>query len=262
MPELPEVEVYKQYFDGTSLNHRIVSIDIDDPRLVKQPNENFIKALISSSFTHSDRIGKFFFAHTSSDKVVIFHFGLTGNFYYFNESEDTPRFTRVLFHFDNGFKLAFVNMRKFGWVDLIDDVEDYREKRGLGQDAQKISYDEFYEKFRKRKSIIKPKLLDQKLIAGVGNWIADEILYQSQLHPESNIENLSDDELKVIFEKMQHILEVAVREDANYEQFPHYFFIHIRKKVDAKCFYTGGPIEKIEVGGRGTYFSPKYQIKK
>jgi len=194
--------------------------------------------------------------------VVVFHFGLTGNFYYFNDSEDIPRFTRVLFHFDNGFRLAFVNMRKFGWVDLIDDVDQYRIKRGLGPDAQEISFEEFYKKFRKRKSFIKPKLLDQKLMAGIGNWIADEILYQSQLHPESLIEHLSDEDLRNIYEKMQHILEVAVQEDANYESFPDYFFIHIRKGSSAKCFHTNGPIEKIEVGGRGTYFSPEYQIKK
>ncbi len=262
MPELPEVEVYKQYFDGTSLGHKIVDIDIDDPKLVKQVDGVFRNALVSNSFTKSERIGKFFFAHLSSGKIVVFHFGLTGNFYYFNESEDIPRFTRVLFHFDNGFKLAFVNMRKFGWVDLIEDVEIYRQKRGLGPDAQKISYEDFYEKFRKRKSLIKPKLLDQKLMAGIGNWIADEILYQSQLHPESNIENLSDEEIRLIYDKMQHILEVAVREDANYELFPDYFFIHIRKNAEARCFHTGGPIEKIEVGGRGTYFSPQYQIKK
>ena len=61
---------------------------------------------------------------------------------------------------------------------------------------------------------------------------------------------------------MQHILEVAVSEEANYDQFPEYFFIHIRKMSGAKCFHTGGPIEKIEVGGRGTYFSPEYQLKK
>ena len=77
-------------------------------------------------------------------------------------------------------------------------------------------------------------------MAGIGNWIADEILYQSQLHPESLVENLSDDDLKTLYDKMQHILEIAVREDANYEMFPDYFFIHIRKKGDGKCFHTGG----------------------
>jgi len=262
MPELPEVEVYKKYFDGTSLGHKIVSVEIDDPKLVKYPNDKFVKSLIGNSFILSDRIGKFFFASTSSGKVVVFHFGLTGNFYYFNESEDVPRFTRVLFYFDNGFRLAFVNMRKFGWLDLIDNVEEYQKKRGLGADAQRISYNEFYQKFRNRKSFIKPKLLDQKLMAGVGNWIADEILYQSELHPESLIENLTDEDLRKIYDKMQHILDVAVREDANPEQFPDYFFIHIRKTPGAKCFHTGALIEKIEVGGRGTYFSPQFQVKK
>ena len=262
MPELPEVEVYKKYFDGTSLGHRIVSIDIDDPKLVKMPQSDFDQLLVGHSFNDSHRIGKFFFAGTSSNKWVIFHFGLTGSFYYFNDEEDVPRFTRVLFHFDNGFKLAFVNMRKFGWVDVTDDIKDYQEKRGLGPDAREISYDDFFAKFRKRKSFIKPKLMDQKIMAGIGNWIADEILYQSAIHPESLIENLTDEEIKLIYDKMQHILEVAVNEDANYENFPEYFFIHLRKKPGAICHHTGGPITKIEVGGRGTYFSPQYQEKR
>lgn len=261
MPELPEVEGFRKYFEGTALNQKIVEVEIDDPKLVKIPSSDFVESLEGVSFESTDRIGKFLFAPLSSGKIIIFHFGLTGKFHYFRD-EETPRFTRVLFHFENGFKLAFINMRKFGWVDLInDDVAQYQSKRGLGPDAQKISFEEFFEKFRKKKSLLKPKLLDQKIMAGVGNWIADEILYQSQLHPESLIENLTDEDLKVMFEKMQHILDVAVTNEADFDRFPEYFFIHNRKD-DGTCYHTGVPIEKIEVGGRGSYYSPSYQVKK
>jgi len=260
MPELPEVENFRKYFEGTSLGQKIVDIEIDDPKLVKVPSDEFLQTLKGASFLSTDRIGKFFFARTSGEKVVVFHFGLTGKFHYFRDG-DPPRFTRVLFHFDNGFKLSFINMRKFGWVDLTEDITDYQNRRGLGPDAQKISFEEFFDKFRKRKSILKPKLLDQKLMAGVGNWIADEILYQSRLHPESLIENLSDEDFKTIYEKMQHILDIAVKEEADFDRFPDYFFIHHRKD-DGFCHHTGDAVVKIEVGGRGTYFSPNYQVKK
>ena len=123
---------------------------------------NSLDRLSVIHLSNSSRVGKFFFVNTSNDKTVIFHFGLTGSFYYFNDEEDQPRFTRVLFRFNNGFRLAFVNMRKFGWVDLIDDLPVYLKKKGLGPDAQQISFDEFFKKLRKRKSFVKPKLLDQK----------------------------------------------------------------------------------------------------
>ena len=260
MPELPEVEGFRKYFEGTSLNQEITKIEIDDPKLVKIPAEEFRESIIGNSFASTDRIGKYFFAHLSNGNTTVFHFGLTGKFYYFS-NEDPPRFTRVLFHFADGFKLAFINMRKFGWVDLITDIAEYQKKKGLGTDAQQITFDEFREKFQKRKSFIKPKLMDQKIMAGVGNWIADEILYQSRLHPESLIQNLDEQDFRNIYEKMQHILNVAVKEESNYESFPEYFFIHNRKD-DGICHHTGEPVERIEVGGRGTYFSPKHQVRK
>ena len=261
MPELPEVENFRKYLEGTSLQKKIVKIDIDDPKMVKVPTKEFEGAFMGEEFAGTDRIGKYLFIKTSNGKVMVMHFGLTGKLSYFRDIEDLPRFTRVLFWFEDGFKLAYICMRKFGFVSLTNAVADYKASVKLADDAALISFEDFYHKLKNRKSFIKPAIMDQKVVAGVGNWIADDVLYQSRIHPESRISHLQEEDLKTIFEKIKHVVEVALKCEADYDQFPEYFFIHNRKD-DGVCYHTGKPIERIEVGGRGTYFSPSWQIKK
>ncbi|MGB3608189.1 MAG: DNA-formamidopyrimidine glycosylase, partial [Psychroserpens sp.] len=109
-----------------------------------------------------------------------------------------------------------------------------------------------------RKTDIKKVIMDQSVAAGVGNWMADDILYQAKIHPQKKVENMSDDDVEAVFKAMKNVIEVAIKYDAHYVDFPDYFFIHNRKE-GAKCFHTGVEIEKIKVGGRTTYFSPKWQ---
>ncbi len=258
MPELPEVESFRKYFEGTSLNHTITKIEVESPKLVKPGVDAFKQAVLGLSFTGSDRIGKYLFPLLSNDKAMVMHFGLTGKLEYFRDMEDLPRFTRVLFHFDNDFKLAYICMRKFGWVDLTESVASYKEKVKLGDDALKLTFDTFYTKIRKKKTLIKPTLLDQKITAGIGNWIADEILYQSKIHPETRVDNLSEKDFKTLYDKIKHIMASAVENDADQSSLPEDFMIHNRVE-GGKCHHTGGDIIRIEVGGRGTFFSPKRQ---
>lgn len=261
MPELPEVENFRKYLEGTSLQQKIVKIDIDDPKMVKVPAKDFVGSLMGQELTGTDRIGKYLFINTVAGKVIVMHFGLTGKLAYFKDIEDQPRFTRVLFWFDNGFKLAYICMRKFGFVSLTETVEEYKQAVKLADDAQTISFEDFYQKLKHRKSFIKPALMDQKVVAGIGNWMADEVLYQSRIHPESRINHLEEEDFTRIFEKMKYLVETALKHEADHDKFPEDFFIHNRKD-DGVCFHTGKPVERIAVGGRGTYFCPSWQIKK
>lgn len=260
MPELPEVETYRKYVESTSLKKKILKIDIDDDRLVKCGEDNFFEWLRGNSFVDSYRIGKYLFIKISSGKTLIMHFGLTGNVEYFKDLEDCPKYTRVLFYFDNGFKLAYICKRKFGWVDIVDDIETYRDKTGMGPDALKLSFEEFKKGISKRKTSIKPVLMDQKLTAGIGNIFADEILYQSRIHPETKVPEISDKDIRLIYDKMKEILKTAINYDANYDKFPENYLVHFRKD-GGSCYHTGCKIKRIEVNGRGTYYSPEYQAK-
>lgn len=259
MPELPEVENYKKYFDGTSLDQRIVDFDCGDNRLLKQNEQDFRKQLIGNRFISSKRIGKYFFAETNGNSTLVMHFGMTGKLTYYKDKEDRPKFAHIVFEFENGFYLGFENKRKFGWMDLAHSIESYQKEKNLSEDARDLSWVDFHAALKNRKTFIKSVLLDQSVTAGIGNWMADEILYQARIHPESKIAALNEQHLKDIFLSMKNVIETAIEKEAVYQDFPLDFLIHNRKEGGI-CYHTGDEIEKIKVGGRSTYLSSSWQI--
>ncbi len=174
MPELPEVATYKTYFDSTSLHQKITDIDCADERLLKKDFDEMREALIGQRFVSTERIGKYLFAKTSGEKVLVLHFGMTGNLQYYKGAESRPRFAHIVYSFDNGFHLGFLNKRKFGWNDLADSVESYQQKVGLSTDASKLTLEEFKASLSNRRTYIKPVIMDQSVAAGMGNWLTDE----------------------------------------------------------------------------------------
>jgi formamidopyrimidine-DNA glycosylase len=160
--------------------------------------------------------------------------------------------------FENGFHFAFENKRKFGWWDLIDSIADYKKEHGLSDDARDLSFEDFKASMETRKTHIKKILLDQSVAAGVGNWMADEILYQAKMHPKKKVEDMNEVDIKKVFDAMKKVIEVAIENDAHYSDFPEDFLMHFREK-GGKCHHTGCEIEKIKLDGRGTYFSPEWQ---
>ena len=258
MPELPEVEGYRIYIDSTALHKKITAFECRDNRLLKTSPADFEKHLVNQELTQTKRIGKYLFVKTSGEKILVIHFGMTGRPNYYKEKEDRPKYGHIVLTFENGFHFAYENKRKFGWWDLIDSIEDYKEARKLSDDARDLSLKDFQASLRQRKTFIKAVLMDQSVAAGIGNWMADDILYQAKIHPESKVQDLSDKEIQTIFKAMKHVIEVAIAKDAHYPDFPDDFLIHNRKK-GATCIHTGGEIKKIKVGGRSTYFSPEWQ---
>lgn len=258
MPELPEVEGYKVYIDSTVLHKKITRFECRDNRLLKTSTADFEKYLVKEELTGTKRIGKYLFVKTSGEKILVIHFGMTGRPNYYKEKDDRPKYGHIVLTFENGFHFAFENKRKFGWWDLIDSIEDYKVDRKLSDDARDLSLEDFKDSLRKRKTFIKAVLMDQSVAAGIGNWMADDILYQAKIHPETKVQDLSDKDIKNIFKAMKHVIEVAIENDAHYPDFPEDFLIHNRKE-GATCFHTGGEIQKIKVGGRSTYFSPDWQ---
>ncbi|SMG30784.1 formamidopyrimidine-DNA glycosylase [Marivirga sericea] len=260
MPELPEVENFKKYFDGTSLNQKIVAFDCADDRLLKQARDLFSNQLIGKHFESSKRIGKYFFVETNGDPTLVMHFGMTGRLTYYKDQEDRPKFAHIVFEFENGFHLGFENKRKFGWMDLTTSIDSYQKEKKLSDDARDLSWKAFYNALKNRKTFIKPVLLDQKVAAGIGNWMADEILYQAKIHPESKIEAMKEKQLKSIFDAMKKVIETAIEKEAVYADFPQDFLMHNRRE-DGNCYHTGDDIIKTKVGGRATYISPSWQKK-
>ncbi|NHF58446.1 DNA-formamidopyrimidine glycosylase [Flavobacteriaceae bacterium TP-CH-4] len=258
MPELPEVHGYKVYIDSTSLHKTITSFDCRDTKLLKKPKEAFTEYLLNEQLTGTERIGKYLFLKTSGSKILVMHFGMTGRPNYYKDEDDRPKFGHIVLRFDNGFHFAFENKRKFGWWDLTDSIEDYRQEHDLSIDARKLSLEDFKNSLNNRKTHIKKIIMDQSVAAGVGNWMADEILYQAKIHPEKKVEDMSEKHIETVFDAMKKVIEVAIEHDAHYNDFPNDFLMHFRKE-GATCHHTGAEIKKMKVGGRSTYFSPEWQ---
>src|SRR4029453_17543810 len=128
-------------------------------------------------FENSHRHGKHLFVRASDELWLRLHFGMTGSLEYLNHDEKPPKAARVIFRFANNRRLAFDDQRKFGEIELIEDVDEFLQTRGLGPDALEISLSQFNAIVCKHGGAVKAILLNQQVIAGIGNLYADEILF-------------------------------------------------------------------------------------
>lgn len=261
MPELPDVEVYRRYFDETSLNKKISDVEIPAPKMLKEisPNE-FIEKIIGKKFTSSYRHGKYFFAVISKNLAVAMHFGMTGYLLYFRTEEERSKHVRLLFTFSDGSHLAYDNQRKFGNIHLVEDIQEFIKEKDLGPDPieDKLTSRQFVDILEKKKGAIKPVLMDQSVLAGIGNVYADEILFQTSIHPLREVNTLSETDLKAAYSTMMKIFRMAIKKEAERDAFSDAYLLHHRKKK-AECPKCGGEIQTKTIGGRTTYFCPKHQ---
>lgn len=256
MPELPSLEIFKGYFESTSLNQEILSVEINNPEmLIATSAEKLTDELQGQEFTEGGRYGKYLFAHLNNDYFLILHFGMTGYLKYFQNEGSSH--IRLLIEFTNGYKLGFDDMRKFGKMWLTRDPEKFVQEKNLGPDALEIDYTTFEKLFEKRKGSLKPLLLNQSFIAGIGNLYADEILYQSGMHPLSKADMLDKVELQRLFREMKMVLNKAIE----YQDKPHALpssFLLPHRHLNGECPH-GESLKIIKVGGRTTYFCPEQQ---
>jgi formamidopyrimidine-DNA glycosylase len=271
MPELPEVETYRRFIEETSLHQTIAEVEVQDPRRQLQVDlDEFRKTLMGHSFTGTHRLGKQLFLFTDNGAVATMHFGMTGDVAYYKDEAETPRFARAVFIFQNGFRLAFIDSRKFGRLGLTSSVEAFQKQKKLGPDALTITAEELAKGLAKKKGLLKSLLLDQRITPGVGNWIADEVLFQAKLHPERRADTLTIEEINQLAASIRSVLETAVNAEAIYRDFPVNYLIHAREWDESPsggaqdahlhCPNCQTKIEKVYVGGRATYFCPHCQI--
>ena len=182
MPELPEVNTFQRYFDGTSLKQKIEEVIVHDDKIIQDIDGlTFAAQLQGRSFIKSYRQGKYLFGELDNEHHVLFHFGMTGDFKYYQDEEEKPKHERFVFLFENGYRLGFDCPRKFAKIRYLEDRAAYLAKIQLGTDALRISKEEFLEKAQGKKASIKGFLLNQKQLAGVGNLYADEAVSYTHL---------------------------------------------------------------------------------
>jgi formamidopyrimidine-DNA glycosylase len=261
MPELPEVASFRKYFERTSLKKKIAFVQVKDPRIVREiSSAELEKELTGQTFLSSRQHGKYMFAETDSGKWLVLHFGMTGFLHYFENREEDPAYDRFVIGFKNNGFLAYVNQRMLGWIGLTRDPEEIVKQKGLGPAVldNRFDFALFMKNLSGRKGEIKPTLMDQALVAGVGNIYSDEILFQARIHPKTKVNALDENKLRDIFHKMKEVLQTAVDRDADTEKFPEKYLLRNRKK-GAECPVSGDKLETMKVAGRTAYFCPRCQ---
>ncbi|AXV40778.1 Fpg/Nei family DNA glycosylase [Methanobacterium sp. BAmetb5] len=256
MPELPTLEIYKKYFDETSLHQTINSVRVVSPEvLVETSSEEIKETLLGHEFIQSRRYGKYLFSQLDNGLFLIMHFGMTGFLHY--GSVDGSRYPRLLIEFSTGKFLSFDDARKFGKLGLTRHPDEFIKEKKLGPDALEINFKNFKEIFKNKKGMIKPLLLNQHVLAGIGNLYADEILYQSRVHPLTPAHMLDKEEWEQLFKDMKRVLQKAIEYQDKPEALPESYLLPHRHQ-GGKC-PEGDQLNIIQVGGRTTYFCPQRQ---
>jgi len=253
MPELPEIETFKRYLDATSLHQRIVHVEVSNTYVLKKISARELRRnLTRQCFESSRRHGKHLFVRIDSDPWLRLHFGMTGSLRYFKGKEKTPH-TRVLFCFENDFQLAFDDQRMFGEIGLIDNVNQFLASRGLGPDALAIDLARFRKIFANHQGAVKSALLNQRLLAGIGNIYADEILLRARLHPATQISALNEKAVVKLFRALRYIMKKAIDARADANRMPRSWLLLHRRK-GGRCPGCGRELHSATIGSRTAWF--------
>lgn len=260
MPELPEVAYYKKYVDATALHKKIRLVRCPEAKILQAPQKDFENKLMGTEFIKAIRHGKYLFLETSDGGFLIFHFGMTGKFD-FSHEEDPPEYTRFYIAFKDSSKLFFICPRKLGKIYLADSMQDFLEEHSLGKDALDIDKNEFREILNNKRGSIKGTLTNQSLIAGIGNMYADEILFQTRIHPKTSVNELLEKQLDKIYEQMGEVMETVIQSKEKDSGLPSDYLTRHREE-GAACPNCGGKVELIKISGRSTYYCPSCQKEK
>jgi len=254
MPELPEVETFKRYLDATSLHQRIEGVDVRKAYILKDVTaRKLARELKGRRFRSSRRHGKYLFVHADNHVWLRLHFGMTGSLEYFKNEEREPQHPRVLFVFANNHRLAFDDQRQFGQLGLLKDVDEFLKKRALGPDALEIDLGEFRKTLSKRHGGVKSILMNQQLIAGIGNIYADEILFRARMHPATEISHLGKKTVTKLFRATRCVLKKAIAAKADANKMPRSWLLSHQGK-GGKCPRCGRKLRSAKIGGRTAWF--------
>jgi formamidopyrimidine-DNA glycosylase len=262
MPELPEVESRLLYFRRTALGTCIDRVSVYAPNIIRIPGAvEFARKLRGRCFTDAQRRGKYLIVALDDGRALILHFGMGGDLSYYRLPKDRPQYTRIEFRLTDGWRLAFTCPRKICRVMLVDDTAQVPALREMGPEPLGTAFNlallERLIEERPRRQI-KPLLMDQKKIAGVGNIYADEILFEARVRPDRRASSLSDAEIKRVHRETRRVLRRAIRTGGD-EEFPSDFLVS-RDGRGALCRVCGQPIEKKKIGGRTAHFCSHCQV--
>ncbi|MEE9399777.1 MAG: bifunctional DNA-formamidopyrimidine glycosylase/DNA-(apurinic or apyrimidinic site) lyase, partial [Dehalococcoidales bacterium] len=226
--------------------------------------------LIGQKITSLARHGKYLIASLTGDDLLVIHLKMSGSLLVSRDSSAPPKYTRAIIHLDKGTNIIFRDPRKFGAMWLVKDSSSITGKLGPEPLEAEFTPQVLARRLNNRKAPIKALLCDQSVIAGIGNMYADEALFAARIHPLKPGGSLTQEEIGHLHQAIQQVLRSAIGNKGasivNYyrpggELGTAHFEFKVAHQRDKNCPTCGGPIKRITVRNRGTYFCPKCQVE-
>jgi len=259
MPELPDVQTYKRYVDATSLHQQIQTVTVRNRRILKGISASKLKSKLQRRcFQSTTRYGKYLFVKTNNNYWLALHFGMTGFLKYFKNGGKSGPHDRLIIAFENGYNLAYVCQRLLGALRLVTSIDNFISDIRLGPDALNVDFERFKKILQESRGAIKSTLMNQKRLAGIGNIYSDEILFQSNVHPETISNKLNHEQIRKIYHNMVKVLIKAIERQADPNKLPNSYLLPHRQKKKS-CPRCNGILKTTKVIGRTAYFCPNCQ---
>ena len=261
MPELPEVDSYRTGLAPTMTGWKIKG----GKTIWKNASNGNYSSIVNQKITGFDRRGKYLIINLEKSNIII-HLRMTGRID-LTEGE-TPKYTTVEFNFHNNKKMCLVDYRKFGKVWIVEDVENIVRHLGIEPLSKLFTNKQFELMIKKRTGTLKPLLLNQRFIAGIGNYLADEILFKCSLHPLRKADTLNKKEIRGLYISIRHIIRKSISfggttfltfRGPEGKKGEFWKKLQVFRKTGEPCPHCKRPITIIIVGQRSTHLCENKQ---
>jgi len=267
MPELPEVETIKEELSPWVVGQSFTRVTIPDSKLVCGGSAKEVsRGLIGQKVESLERRGKYLVFHLSNGKSLIMHLRMTGSLLL--NPKDVDRYARAVFNLSNGHRLVFNDQRRLGLIWLVDDTRAVVGKLGPEPLDERFTPDILGQRLSRHHIPVKAALLDQCIVAGIGNMYADEALFAARIHPLRKTDDLSPKEVRMLHNSIRRILREAIgNKGASVDTYIRpegevgtaHFDFKVAHKGGEPCPICSSTVERIPVQNRGTYFCPRCQ---
>lgn len=274
MPELPEVETVRRGLLDKVLNRVIKGIRVNYPKIIEYPSISlFKKEIVGQKINDISRYGKWLI-FVLNDFYLLSHLRMEGKYFIKSSKDVDLKHEHVIFELDDKTELRYMDVRKFGKMHLIpkDKIKEIGPLKELGLEPwdENLTLEYLQDKFSKKRLPIKSVLLDQSIIVGIGNIYADEILFLAKINPYTRAMDLNGDSIKNIIKYTRIVLEDAIKAGGttirSYSSVNgiHGMFqqnLNVHSRSGEACPVCGSEVIKVKIGGRGTYYCNKCQVK-
>lgn len=262
MPELPDVASFEAYLNRAAIPHTVARLSVSDERILDDglTAQGLGRRLKKARLSETRRHGKYLLVHAGNSGWLALHFGMTGYPRFYDAGDDPPGHTRLRLDFTDGSHLAIVWQRMLGDVAFAETPGELAEAKDLGPDAldDGVDADRFAAMYTGRKGMVKPALMDQSTVAGIGNVYADEILFQAGVHPKRACNDLGEKAWRTMHRVMRRVLRTASRRRSEGKRLPSGYLLRARE-TDGQCPNGHGDLEKTKVSGRATWLCSRCQ---